>query len=37
MGRTWKSDYTRPEAERWWECTPAADAADIEAERGAAA
>ena len=37
MGRTWKSDYTRPEAEPWWENTPVAGVEDIEAERVAAA
>ena len=37
MGRTWKSDYTRPHAEPWWECAAVAEVEDIEAERGTAA
>jgi hypothetical protein len=37
MGRTWKSDYTRPEVEPWWESAPAAGVEDIEAEGVAAA
>ena len=37
MGRTWKSDYTRPAVEPWWESIPVADVEDIEADSAAAA